>query len=351
MTERYKIRIIDFYSIYFIVLSLFSSMFDSSLLLSWLRLLLLLVIPLPFLFCSKKKQKKLEKKKLPTQSVLAITVAGFCGASVLVMGEDQDNFWLSCFFFVAAIFMYFVAKHMKGRYILLYCNPNVSSETKRRFGKYMRKYLAELAAVSIAMLMLMVAVAWYDPGLPIEERQKTNTVQQETDRAPKRSKQYQEEMQKKIREQEESKSTNLFLLILRYILLIAIVAMGVTAVAYGLFRFLYYLIKGRRRAVWEFEEIEVEKNDVEAYTRLVPVMRKEPVFPNGNDGKIRKQFYREVRRQSGDKEIVRSHTPTELKESYLSDSDKDALLTKLYEKAHYAEESVTEEEIRRWERL
>lgn len=355
MTERYKIRVIAFCCTYCIILSFFTSFFfwfDAGLLISWFRLLLLLVIPIPILWRSKEKQLEKEKKKekLPPLLFTGLIAAGFLGTPASIMSEKQDNFWLSCFFFAAAIGLCFAGEYMKGRYLLLYCNPSVSAETRRRSGKNMKKYLLWMAAAGVVTLVLVLFAIQFEPELPAQQRQKTNTVQQETDRVPDKVSR-QEKLREKIRQEEEEESSNLFLVILRYILFIAIVAMGVVVIGYGLFRLIYYLVRGRRRQVWEFEEIEVEESDNEIYTRLVPVTRNGVVFPGGNDGKIRKQFYKEVRRRAGNSEIVRSHTPMELKEDYLTAGEKDAVLTKLYEKARYAAESVTEEEIRQWERM
>lgn len=360
MTERYKIRVISFYCTYCIILSLFTSFFfwfDAGLLISWFRLLLLLVIPVPILWRSKEKQLEKEKqkekleKKLPPQPLVVLWAAGFMGESVSLMYEKKDNFWLACFFFAASIGLYFVGEYLRGRYLLFYCNPGVSAETIRRSGKGAKRTLIEMAVAGVVTLVLLLFISQFEPELPVQKQQKTNTVQQETDRAPEEKKGRPNEKQSKIQEEQEKQGQNLFLLILRYTLFIAIVVMGIVAVCYGLYRFLYYLIRGRRRPVWEFEEIEIEESNNEIYTRLVPVVRSEAVFPSGNDGKIRREFYRAVRRQAGNKEIVRSHTPMELKEAYLASSEKDTVLTELYEKARYARESVTEEELRQWEKI
>lgn len=355
MTEWYKIRVISFYCLYCTILFLFTSFFfwfDAGLLISWFRLLLLLVLPVPFFWCSKEKQLEKEKKKgkLPPQSFWGLIAAGIFVAPASAMSEKQDNFWLSCLFFAAAMGLYFAGEYLGGRYLLLYCNPSVSAETRQRCGKNMKKYLLWMAAAGVAALVLVMFVIQFEPELPERQRQKTNTVQQETDRAPDKTSRN-EEIREKIRQEEEKESNNLFLVILRYILFIAIVAMGAVVLGYALFRLINYLIRGRRRPVWEFEEVEVEKSDNEIYTRLVPVTRNRGSFPDGNDGKIRKQFYKEVRRNAGNNEIVCSHTPMELKEDYLTAGEKDAVLTELYEKARYAAESVTEEEIRRWESM
>lgn len=356
MTEQNKMRIITFYYYYLIVLSSFTAVFfwfEASQLLSWLRLVLLLGIPVLILWRSRERQEEEEKKgkKLPMCQFGALLFPGIIGAPASLLYERQDNFWLCCLFLAAAIGLFFAGEYIRGRYLLLYCNPSVSEETRRRTRKNMKKYLVEMAVIGVVVLLLLLVLSSFEPEFSQQERRKTNTVQQETDHDPNPVGKRQKEQGSKRQEEQEQKEQNVFLLALRYVLLVAIVVMGVTAVCYGLFRFLFYLIRGRRKPVWQFEETLTEKREDEEYTRLVPVARSEVRFPGGFDGKIRRQFYKEVRRQAGDHEIIRSKTPVELKETYLEPNEREAVLTELYEKARYARESVTEEEIRSWEKM
>lgn len=356
MTERNKMRILTFYVNYLIVLSAFTAIFfwfDASQPISWLRLILLLGIPLPILWRSRERQLEEEKKekKLPTCHVGVLCVASIVGAPAFVLREKQDNFWLCCLLFAAAIALYFATEYIRGRYFLLFCNPSVSAETKRRNGKYMQKYLLIMAVAGAVVLLLLLVLSSFEPEVSWQERPKTNTVQQETDRDPNPAGNGKKERQAEIQEEQEERGQNVFLLVLRYFLFVAIIAMGAVAVCYGLFRFLYYLIRGRRKPTWEFEEILTEECDDEEYMRLVPVTKSEVRFPDGNDGKIRRHFYKEVRRQAGNHEIVRSKTPMELKEAYLESNERETVLTELYEKARYARDSVTAEELRHWERM
>lgn len=356
MTERQKLRIISFYFNYLIVLSAFTSIFywfDVSQPISWLRLVLLLGVPVPILWRSKERQREEEKKenKLPAYHFAFAIIACIIGSPASILNEKQDNFWLCCLFFASAIALYLLGEYIRGRYLLLYCNPSVSAETKRRSGKNMKKYLLEMAVAGMVVLLLLLIFVSYEPEISWQDKPKTNTAQQETDHGPDPVGNGAKERQGKIQEEQEDREQNVFLQALRYVLLIAIIAMGAAAVCYGLFRLLFYLIKGRRKTVWEFTEIQTEKRDDEEYTRLVPVVKGEVRFPAGNDGKIRRQFYKEVRRQAGDHEIVRSKTPVELKEAYFEPNEKETVLTELYEKARYARESVTAEEIRSWEKM
>lgn len=214
----------------------------------------------------------------------------------------------------------------------------------------MKKSLIKFFVAGVLTILFLVSVPWSEPEFS-QEKPKTNTAQQETDRAPDYAGRKREQRQAKIKEEQEKKGQNIVLLILRYLVLAAIVVMGIAAVCYGVFRFLFYLIRGRRRAVWEYEEIPVEEHDNETYTKLVPVVKPEVGFPGGNDGKIRRQFYREIRRRAAGREIFRSYTPLELKEAYLDATEKEEMLTGLYEKARYADCPVSDEEISQWQNL
>lgn len=356
MTERQKLRIIRFYFNYLLVIAAFTSVFfwfDASEPVSWIRLVLLLGVPLPILWRSKERQLEEEKKekKLPANHFAVAVLAGIIGAPSLFLYEKHDSFWLSCLLFAVAIVLCFLGEYIRGRYLLLYCNPSVSAETRRRSGRNMKRYLLQIAVAGAVVLLLLLVVVSHEPEIARQDRPKTNTAQQEPDRAPAPMTGSQRERPEKIQEEQEEQKENVFLQVLRYFLLVAIVVMGAVTVCYGLFRLLLYLIRGRRKPVWEFEEALTEKREDEEYTRLVPVVRDKVRFPDGNDGKIRRQFYKAVKRQAGGQEIVRSKTPVELKETYLGVDEKEAVLTELYEKARYAGESVTEEEIRSWEKM
>lgn len=94
----------------------------------------------------------------------------------------------------------------------------------------------------------------------------------------------------------------------------------------------------------------ITKED-EEHIRLVPVAKREKKFPAGNDGFVRKAFYKQIQAGAQKNSVPCSQTPQELKETYLSGEKADEYLTQLYEKARYAKESVETEEIRKLHEL
>ena len=181
----------------------------------------------------------------------------------------------------------------------------------------MRRSLGGLAAVGLAVFLLLILVSQAAPEISVPEREKTNTEQQEQENVFDAAADRQNEMRDALRETQEQAEDNLFLVILRYLLTFALFAMTVLALAYGMVRLVFFLLERRRRVRLEFEEVVVADN---------------------------------VRRRAGEQEISPAQTPMELRKNYLGEGRKEELLTELYEKARYAEDSVTEEEFRKWQK-
>lgn len=177
-----------------------------------------------------------------------------------LLNEDPDNFWLCCFFYGAAICLCFVGEYIRGRYLLLYCNPSVSRETRRRFRVNMRKYLIQMVMVGVVTLVFLLIFAQYKPEVKMPGRQRTSTVQREKEEKDHPAVSRKEDKRSQVRKEQVEQSSNLFLVILRYVVTVAILAVALVAVAYGLFRLFLFLLRGRRRAVDVFEETTVEKN-------------------------------------------------------------------------------------------
>lgn len=120
---------------------------------------------------------------------------------------------------------------------------------------------------------------------------------------------------------------------------------------YGIFKLICYLVFHRQKPSYEFvEQVTITKED-EEHIRLVPVAKREKQFPAGNDGFVRKAFYKQIQAGAQKNSVPCSQTPQELKETYLSGEKADEYLTQLYEKARYAKESVETEEIRKLHEL
>lgn len=355
MTEQNKMRILAFYYNYFIVLSVITSIFywfDGDTVASWLRLLLLLGVPVIILWRSKERQREVakEERQLPACHFEFLVIAGIVAAPGSILNENLANFWLCCSFYGGAIVIYFFYKYIRGRYLVFYRNPSVSSETRQRAGQSMRRSLGELALIGLVVFIILLLVSQAAPEIHVQKKEKTNTEQQEQDNVFDTAASQQNKMRDALREKQEEAEENLFLVILRYMLTIVILAMVALTLIYGMIRLVLFFWGRRHRTLLEFEEVVVTSNGTEEFTRLVPVRRAAPDFPGGNDGRIRKEFYREVRRQAGEQEIPPAQTPMELRENYLGGNRKDELLTELYEKARYGKDSVTEEEIRKWQK-
>lgn len=350
MTEYNKIRLADFYFKYFLVLAFFTSVFYwfQGDLISWGRLLVLLILPLPIVWRNKRKPEK----KLPTSH---FEVLGIVGALVLPGTFEQGfhaNVVICSCFCLASVFLCFLNKYLRGRYIVLYCNPSVSEETKRRAGHYQRRPLAGLVIMGSAVLFLVVVVWLFMPEMQRKPSERMNREQQEQDNiVEEKSNKVKEDIQEKMKEEQEKATNNLWLQLLRYVVTFAVVAGGVLVIVYVLFRLVLFVLGRGRKIFYDYQEQVEKKTEWEEITRLVPVVKHHLEFSDGWDGKVRKAFYRTVKKGAGVQGVNVSLTPEELHKEYLSMSNRDELLTRLYEKARYADESVKEEEWKQWEEV
>ena len=154
-----------------------------------------------------------------------------------------------------------------------------------------------------------------------------------------------------VRQQQEEQKGNFWLTLLRYTVLIVLIVAVVILAAYGIFKLICYLVFHRKKPSYEFAEQVIITKEDEEHIRLVPVAKREKKFPAGNDGFVRKAFYKQIQAGAQKNSVPCSQTPQELKETYLSGEKADEYLTQLYEKARYAKESVETEEIRKLHEL
>lgn len=348
MTEFNKMRITDFYYNYLLLLCFFSSIFYwfQADLASWLRLLLLLFVPLPIVWRNKRKSEE----RLPTSRFAALVLVGISVIPQTLRGGIVANVILCCFLFMIALLLFFVNKYLRGRYTILHCNPSVSEETKKRAGRMQRKPLLVLSAIAAAILFLLVTLTVLMPDIEMSER--TNHQQQERDNTLEKAQNKKVgEVQKKLQEEQEKASDNFWLQLLRYVVTFAIFVMVTLAILYAIFRFILYLMRRRRKVTYEYKELVDERTDFEEITRLVPIVKKSAEFPKGWAGQIRKAFYQSVQRGAGKQAINCALTPQELHKEYMGEGEQNELLTTLYEKARYAEYSVNEQDWRKWEEV
>ena len=350
MTEYNKMRITKFYSHYMTAVTIFSSLFRwfHGDLMSWLRLLLLLVLPLPIVW----RNERGKEEKLPGchQGFLVV------GALLAVPGtfdwDGDANVIVCCCFYVMSIILCYANLYLQKRYTVLYCNPSVSEETRARANRLQRRPLLTLSAIAGGVLIVLMLIMMLMPEIELGPRERTNQKQQEQDNMVERAPEDRtNEVLEKIREEQEEASDNFWLMLLRYIITYAIIVMVALAIAYALFRFIIYLMNRRRKVTYEFEELIEEKSELEEITRLRPVIKSTMEFPSGRDGQIRKAFYKSVRRGAGGRSVDRALTPVELHEEYMKETPRDERLTILYEKARYAKESISEADWKQWEEV
>lgn len=343
MTEYNKMYITHFYYNYLLVLTVISSV------LFWFQgdvgsvVFALLLLGLPLLFLLHTERQK--EEKLPTSHFEFAGIAGILATPGSFVYVKHPNVYLCAFFYLLALVFGFLNKYLQGRYYVLHCNPSVSQETKASAGRMQwRPLLRMFISGSVFMLFLLVLfVAIPEPHYRKQET--TNEKQQEQDNVVEQSTNKKaDEVQKKMQEENEKAADNFWLQLLRYVVTIAIIVLVVLAIAYAVFRLVLYLIYRRGKVEYEFEEQLEEKTQFQEITRLMPTVKKAREFPHNLDGRIRKIFYQTVEAGAAKNHVNDSLTPKELQKEYMKNGEKEQLLTKLYEKARYAKESVTEDE-------
>ena len=150
--------------------------FDVYDLLSWLRLLVVLILPFFILWRSKEKKTEEESekgKKFHQQLFGVLVFIGFLVSPGTLFSEDADNFWLCSFFYGAAICLCFVGEYLRGRYLLLYCNPSVSDETRKRSRVNLRKQLVQMVIVGALALIFLLVLSRFEPEMKMPSVLKT----------------------------------------------------------------------------------------------------------------------------------------------------------------------------------
>ena len=348
MTEFNKMKITRFYYNYLLLLCVFTSIFNwfNGDLFSFFRLLLLLFVPLPAIW----RNARRKEEKLPAGQFLPLVLTGFFLIPATMEKERIVNTTLCCCLFAVSLFLYFANKYLRGRYTILHCNPSVSEETTRRAGRMQRKPLFQMFLIGAVALVFFIFLTMMLPEMGYhssdrrsnrerQEQDNTREIKPDTNRS---------EMQRRVQEEQDKAADNFWLQLLRYVITFAIVVAGIVAVVYAVFRLILYLLGYRRKLVYEYEEQMDEKTDLEEITRLIPVVKRAVSFPDGWDGKIRRAFYESVRKGAGRKSVDRGLTPMELQRQYMSGTERDECLTALYEKARYAEDSISREEWGTW---
>lgn len=350
MTEYNKMRLTKFYCYYMIAVTIFSSLFRwfQGDLTSWLRLLLILVVPLPIVW----RNERGKEEKMPGCHQEFLGAGGLLALPGTFDWDGDLHVIVCCLFFVASIILCYVNQYLQKRYTVLYCNPSVSEETRKRANRLQRRPLITMSAIAGGVLILLMLIMMLMPEIDYKPSERTDQERQEQDNMVERAPEERtNEVLEKIREEQEEASDNFWLMLLRYIITYAIIVMVALAVAYAMFRFIIFLMNRRRKVAYEFEERIEEESNLEEITRLQPVVKAQVKFPSGRDGQIRRAFYKSVRRGAGARSVDRALTPEELHKEYLRETPRDERLTALYEKARYARESISEEDWEQWEEV
>ena len=356
MKEYRIMRLLNLHYLYYLVLMLMTTYlhwFDGS---PFSGVLLLVIVFFPFFIGKVLYRKKVITKQIDERKAASCHIEYLSDFFVLSMwgGFSYDNIpnhVICCLFYMAAFCIYIYSKYYYGKYLVLGCNPSVTRATQKRAEqgslRSFRRLLVISVLISLALLVLLGTlpeVAPYTPKFVKHEKPKIeNQVKIPQEKKNPKKEEFQEL---------EKKEEGVFSVIIRYILLLT-VAVGIV---YLLFLFLYKILSlmaGRHRkgAVYEYEEKVVERQENEEYVALIPRVREKRQFPDGNNGRIRRKFYQKVRRGAGRKSVQESYTPSELRDNYLGEGEGDLYLTELYERVRYSPDFITDDEIRRWERL
>ena len=357
MNEYRVMQIIAFYYKYLLLVTLVSAYFFWFNMNAASIMLVIIILAVPFLlqsllFPDKTLKKKREKGKMPVCPLGHLIVVGVIISPVFILPEAKPNSLFCLILYLLDMGIFFFYQYYKGKYNLLYCNPSVTDHTRERAeGKLNRMFFKLFMAAVFAIIVLFFivnAVSGADirisPPRQEQEEQQEEEPKKEADRIP-------AELSKKQKDllRQKQKEDNFFLLLLRYAVFLLLVLLTLFVLLFLLYRIIMYFVRKRRKISCGYYEEIVEENDQEEYTRLVPAVKREPSFPGGNNGKIRKAFYRAVRRGAGGKKVDKSHTPYELRDAYLAPTESSGYLTALYEKAKYSPWDVTDDEIKKWE--
>ncbi len=270
---------------------------------------------------------------------------------VAVLGDGLEDRLVNsavCFLLcLSAILLYFCWKFCYGKHLVLSCNPSVSAETGRRAAASLQSRTVRLGLITcLAAMALFLLTSWM-PSVPYPGQQKQRQERTLEKKKPKskEAEPYKGEMRERL--EEEKEEPGLMLLIVRYAFKVFVIVIALAGLAAFIYAILIYFNRKRGRDGMEYREQLQEKKDNEEYTRLVPVVRKRVSFPADNDGEVRKIFYRAVKTGAGHEKVDQSRTARELYLAYLTEEKEGSYLTEVYQKARYAGEKVSDEEVHR----
>lgn len=345
-----KLRALDFYSAYFMVLTLATSYvpwFDATPA-SWMLLIILVALPyliVRFFFHDKGLKKKMENGKISGRHTGVIGCVLAIPGVILHPEDDVLPSVILCMvFFLIAISLCFYTFAYDGKRKVLYHNPSVSQSIMEREEKVTFRNLRRILFIAVGGAVFVAALVWALPEVKspvsMKRQQEQVKVTEKQQKIKNKEKQFE-----KIKEQNEEAKDNIFLRIFRYILLIALIILTVLTMGYAVFRLIFYFIRGCRKGEVEYIEEKIEDDGTEEHTRLIPVVGRGVVFSNDNNGIVRKLFYQKVRKGARPSKVNRTLTPTEMKEEYLEHETNTGDIVRIYQKARYSGQMVTDEEV------
>ncbi|MCI8365586.1 MAG: DUF4129 domain-containing protein [Eubacterium sp.] len=273
--------------------------------------------------------------------------------------ESQSISWIQgvlLFALVLFIFLvYLYAEFYHEKYLAMYANQCVGSETIKRFEKNTAASLKRktLAAGIAALVVCIIAVAGMSTDVELESVPRERQEQRKIERKEKTKSYPMKARQREIAEETEEERSSLvqvLLFLLEKFMQILMILFLIIAVLWILYVILKRLLNFRLpEFVWSEEDKEVEMEGMDEYIPLRQTVRREASFPEDANGRIRRCFYRYIWKRAG-KQVDVSMTPWELAGEYLPEEQESGLteeqrqVVSLYEKARYSGKECTEEE-------
>ncbi len=255
--------------------------------------------------------------------------------------------------FIFSVYLYVEFYHEK--YLTMYTNQCVGSETIKRFEKNTAASLKRktLAAGIAALVVCIIAVSGMSTDVELESVPRERQEQRKIERKEKTKSYPMEARQREIveeTEEERSSFVQVLLFLLKKFMQILMILFLIIAVLWILYVILKRLLNFRLpEFVWSEEGKEVETEGMDEYIPLRQTVRREASFPEDANGRIRRCFYRYIWKRAG-KQVDVSMTPWELAGEYLPEEQENGLseeqrqVVSLYEKARYSGKECTEEE-------
>lgn len=273
--------------------------------------------------------------------------------------EFQSISWIQgvlLFALVLFIFsVYLYAEFYHEKYLTMYTNQCVGSETIKRFEKNTLTGLKRkmMTAGIAALTICIIAASGMSTNIELNPASRECQEQKKIEKKEKTKSYPMEERQREIveeTEEERNSFVQVLLFLLEKFMQILMILFLIIAVLWILYIILKRLLNFRLpEFVRSEEKKEVEGEGMDEYIPLRQAVPREVSFPEDANGRIRRCFYRYIWKRAG-KQVDISMTPWELAGEYLPEEQESSLteeqrqVVSLYEKARYSGKECTEEE-------